>query len=261
MTALQLPAFLHGQYNAIENAAKAEGLRCAAQYQLSSTFPPPMGMKPVAPGDIVFTHNVADIQDEHPAWRLYMASEVVMTLCDVKNDHHLGDIYETAFRQTAWGALYFALSGSAPESAGRTARRLQAVLGFWDSLQHGKYVYQKLNTFLTLEELLTTACGWAMYAWCPEEGGSVYSRIETVSERMVRATKEDCVEAILRQLPHIFSFVDGSKLTHPEVVTHPAAWREHLTTLDPAAFERISGVRPAEVLRKLYQWDRQLDAQ
>ncbi|ATB43352.1 hypothetical protein CYFUS_008832 [Cystobacter fuscus] len=260
MTALQLPAFLHGPITAIENAAKAEGRRCAKQYQVDGTFPAPMEMKAVAPNDLVFTHNVADIHDEHPAWRLYMASEVVMSLCDATSDRHLGDIYEEAFRQTAWGALHFALSGNAPESAARTARRLQAVLGFWDSLQHGRYIHQRLNTFLTLEELLTSACGWATDAWCPEGASSTHSRIEVASERMARATKEDCVEAILRQLPHIFSFADGRKLTHPEVVTNPTAWREHLIAMDDATFERLSGVRPAEVLRSLYQWDRQLGA-
>jgi hypothetical protein len=97
-----------------------------------------------------------------------------------------------------------------------------------------------------------------MDAWCPEGAGSTHSRIEVASERMARATKADCVEAILRQLPHIFSFADGRKLTHPEVVTNPAAWREHLIAMDHTTFERISGVRPAEVLRSLYQWDRQL---
>ena len=260
MTALQLPAFLHGPLTAIENAAKAEGRRCAEQYQVSGTISPPMAMRAVAPNDLVFTHTVADLHDEHPAWRLYMASEVVMSLCDTMSDRHLGEIYEAAFRQTAWGALYFALSGSAPESAARTARRLQAVLGFWDSLQHGRYIHQRLNTFLTLEELLASACGWAMDAWCPEGAGSTHSRIKVASERMAQASKADCVEAILRQLPHIFPFADGKKLTHPEVVTNPTAWREHLMTLDNVAFERISGVRPAEVLRSLYQWDRQLGA-
>src|SRR5690349_13814368 len=99
MTALQLPAFLHGPLTAIENAAKAEGRRCAKQYQVDGTFPPPMEMTTVAPNDLVFTHNVADIHDEHPAWRLYMASEVVMGLCDTTNDRHLGDVYEVALRQ------------------------------------------------------------------------------------------------------------------------------------------------------------------
>ncbi|WNG30312.1 hypothetical protein F0U62_44610 [Cystobacter fuscus] len=260
MTALQLPAFLHGPLTAIENAAKVEGRRCAKHYQVDGTFPPRMDMREVAPNELVFTHNVADLHDEHPDWRLYMASEVIMSPSATMSDRHLIDIYEAAFRQTAWGALHLALSGNAPESAARTAQRLQAVLGFWDALQHGRYIHQRLNTFLTLEELLASACGWAMDAWCPEETGSTHSRIAVASERMARATKEDCVEAILRQLPHIFSFADGKKLSHPEVVTNLTAWREHLIALDNTAFERISGVRPAEVLRSLYQWDRQLDA-
>jgi hypothetical protein len=260
-TTLLLPSFLHGPYITIKSKAKAEGRRCAKQYQLSGTFPLPRESRAVAPGDVVFTHNAVDFQNELPAWRLYMVSEVMMTLYDMdeKNHRHLGNMYETAFRETAWGALYFALSGRAPESAERTALRLQAVLRFWDSLHHGRYLHQKLNTFLTLEELMTAACGWAMDAWCPEGGDSVRSRFAVASERMARATREDCVEAILRRLPHILPFADRSKLNHPEVVMEPSSWREHLASLDAAAFERISGVRPGEVLGRLYRWDRQLD--
>ncbi len=185
-----------------------------------------------------------------------------MSMCEAsgeKNYRHIRDIHETLFRETAWGALYFATAALAPESAERTALRLQAVLRFWDSLQHGRYLYQTLNTFLTLEELMTAACGWAMDAWCPEGGDSVRSRFAVASERMARATREDCVEAILRQLPHILPFADRKQLSHPEVVTDPTSWREHLASLDAAAFERISGVRPGCVLERLYLWDRQLD--
>jgi hypothetical protein len=260
-TTLQLPSFLHGTYASIKNKTKAEGRRCAKQYQLSGSFPQPRELRTVAPGDVVLTHNVVDFQDEYPAWRLYMASEVMMSLYDMdeKNHRHLGNMYETSFRETAWGALYFALSGRAPESAERTALRLKAVLRFWDSLQHERYLYKKLNTFLALEELLTAACGWAMDAWCPGEGNPVRSRFEVASERMAQATREDCIEAILRQLPHILPLADRKQLNHPEVVTDLTAWREHLTTLDASAFERISGVRPGYVLEGLYVWDRELD--
>ncbi|MGZ3459090.1 MAG: hypothetical protein ACXU86_11370, partial [Archangium sp.] len=79
------------------------------------------------------------------------------------------------------------------------------------------------------------------------------------SERMARATREDCVEAILRQLPHVLTSAETERLNHPEVVTNPTAWHEHLASLDAAAFERISGVRPGWVLERLYLWDRQLD--
>jgi len=262
-TTLQLPSFLHGTYTSIERKAKAEGRRCGKQYQLSGTFPQPRELRTVAPGEVVFTHNVVDFQDELPAWRLYMVPEVMMSMYDIdeKNHRQLGNLYEASFRETAWGALFFALSERAPESAERTALRLQAVLRFWDSLHHGRYLHKKLNTFMTLEELMTAACGWALDAWCPEGADSVRSRFELASERMARATREECIEAILRQLPHILPFADRNKLTHPEVVMDPSSWREHLATLDTQAFERISGVRPGSVLQRLYIWDRELNIQ
>lgn len=260
---LQLPSFLHGPSIAIKSKAKAEGRRCAKQYQLSGTLPQPRELRAVAPDEVVFTHNAVDFQAHLPAWRLYMVSEVMMSLYDVdeKNHRHLGNLYETTFRETAWGALYFALSGRAPESAERMALRLQAVVRFWDSLHHGRYLHKTLNPFMTLEELMTDACGWAMDAWCPEGAASVRSRFEVASERMARATREDCVEAILRRLPRILTFVDRSRVHHPHVVMDPTAWREHLATLEAAEFDRISGVRPGAVLGRLYVWDRELGLQ
>lgn len=261
--ALQLPSFLHGTYKAIERKAKAEGHRCAKEYQLSGAIPQPRELLPLAPGDVVLTHTVVDFEKDARAWRLYVLREALMSFveADKKNYRYLDELYEKTFRETPWGALYFALSGIAPHSAERTALRLQAVIRSWDSLHHGRYLHKKLNTFMNLEELMTAACGWAMDTWCPEGGASVRSRFEVASERMARATREECVEAILRRLPPILSFADRRKLNHPETVMDPATWREHLATLDAQEFERISGVCPADVLREMYQWDRQLDVQ
>jgi hypothetical protein len=260
-TTLQLPSFLYGSLSAIRRKAKAEGHRCAKQYQLNGSYPHPREFRTVAPDEIVFTHEVVDFQEERPAWRLHEYWEVLTSLSGTlgKSYRHINDSHEPFFLETAWGALFFAICGPAPDSAERTAPRLKAVLRSWGALQHGRYLHQKLNTFLTLEELMTAACGWAMEAWCPEGGNSVRSRLEVASERMARATRGDCVEAILRQLPHILPFADRQKLSHPEVVMDLASWREHLTTLDAAAFERISGVRPGWVLERLYLWDRQLN--
>jgi hypothetical protein len=261
MTTLQLPSFLHGSSSAIKRQAKTEGQRCAKHYQLHGAYPPPRELRTVAPDEVVFTHEVVDFQEERPAWRLHEYWETLTSLSKTlgKSYRHINASHEPFFRETAWGSLFFAICGPAPDSAERTAPRLNAVLRSWDALQHGRYLHQKLNTFLTLEELMTAACGWAVDAWSPEGGDSVRSRLEVASERMARATREDCVEAILRQLPHILPFADRQKLNHPEVVMDIASWREHLTCLDAATFERISGVRPGWVLERLYLWDRQLD--
>lgn len=260
-TSLQLPSFLHGPRAVVSRKVRAEGRRCAKFYQAHGTFPPPRELLPVDPGDIVFTRNSVDFEPERPAWRPYLLTELVMSLCeslDKKNHVQISESYEVFFRKTAWGALYFITAELAPESAERTALRIQAVLGSWDSLQHGRYLFKKLNTFLGLEELLLEACGWAMDAWCPASGGSVRERLEAASARMARATREDCVNAILGQLPRLFTLVDRQELSHPEMVTQLSSWRKHLATLDATKFERISGGCPAWVLERLYLWDREL---
>lgn len=263
LTTLQLPSFLHGSYLAIETAAKAEGRRCGQEFKTHGVFPPTGELRTIVPGDVVFTHNVVDFDDTQPAWRLYMVSEIIMSVCkaDTKDWRRLAVQYEASLRRTAWGALYCAISGDAPESAERMALRVEALLNAWPSLQHGRYAHKQLGTYLNLEELLTTAIGWVLEAWCPEASGPLPSRFALASERMARATKAECVEAILRRLPPILAFAHRTKLQHPEVVMDIASWREHLATLDAADFERVSGVCPAEVLGAMYQWDRRLNVQ
>ena len=263
-TSLQLPSFLHGPRAVVSRKVRAEGRRCAKFYQAHGSFPHPRELLPIVPGDIVFTRNSVDFEPERPAWRPYLLTELVMSLCealDKKNHVQLSDSYETVFRQTAWGALYFITAELAPESAERTALRIQAVLGSWESLQHGRYRFKKLNTFLGLEELMLEACGWALDAWSPKGAGSVRERLEVASTRMARATREDCVNAILGQLPRLFPLVDRQQLSHPEVVTQLSSWREYLATLDVTKFERISGGCPAWVLERLYLWDREISFQ
>lgn len=159
----------------------------------------------------------------------------------------------------AWGSLFFAIAGNAPWSTSRMAPRLTSLLSFWDSLHHERYLHQKLNTFLNLEELLTTTLGWILDAWCPEGGRSVRSSFEVAVERMARATKTECVEALLRRISHILALADRQQLNHPDVVLNAASWGAYLDTLDASQFERVCAAHPGEVLKRLYQWDRKLD--
>ncbi len=103
---------------------------------------------------------------------------------------------------------------------------------------------------------MVAACGWAMDAWRPEGNASVHERLETAAERMARATREDSIEAILRQMPHALSL--AGDLKHRDVVADPAFQRERLLALDPTSFAHVSGACTAELLDKLYAWDRQL---
>ncbi|HYO72712.1 MAG TPA: hypothetical protein VEU33_42220 [Archangium sp.] len=261
-SSLQLPSFLHGLYPSVCQKTKKEGLRCGEQYRKDGSFPAPRQMLGVASGEVVLTRGVADFQHERPAWRLYMVSEVMLALSEApewQDPFPVRDAYEAFFRETAWGALYFVTAQDAPRSAELSALRLQAVLRFWEPLQSARYLFKTLGPALTLEELMRASCGWAMDAWCPEGETPVQSRLETAAERMARATREDSLEAILRQMPRALSY--ARNLKHRDVVADPSFQRERLAALDPSAFERVSGACTADLLEKLYDWEHELGLQ
>ncbi|WNG17310.1 hypothetical protein F0U63_23540 [Cystobacter fuscus] len=258
----QMPSFLHGLRSTVHQKARKEGERCGEQYLEDGAFPPPRQMLEVPPGEVVLVHEVTDLQHERPAWRLYMVSDVMGGLyeaLDWQNVFPIRDAYEAFCRESAWGALYFVVSPTGPVSAQRTALRLQTMLRFWDTLQSARYRFKTRDAVLTLEELIKASCDWAMDAWCPVADASVHMRLEMAANRMARATREDSIEAILRQMPRALNFARGLK--HRDVVADPAFQRQRLTTLDPVSFEHVSGACTADLLEKLYEWDKQLQTQ
>ncbi len=98
-----------------------------------------------------------------------------------------------------------------------------------------------------------------MEAWCPEGESSVRARLERAAERMARATREDCLEAILRQMPR--ALAAERDLKHREVLADPSFQREHLATLDSRSFERVSGACTSDLLALLFEWDDELGLQ
>lgn len=261
-SALRLPSFLYGTLSAVEQKARQEGLRCGEQYRKDGTFLLPRELLEVPPGEVVLAHEVTDFHRERPAWRLHMAFKVLSGLCeslDWQNSFEVGDAYEAFCRETAWGALYVMLSQTAPMSAERVALRLQAVLRFWESLQSGRYLFKTLGAALSLEELMLASCDWAMDAWCPVGEASVRARLETAAERMARATREDSLEAILRQMPR--ALVLARNLRHRDVVSDPEFLRQRFGALDSRAFERVSAACTPDLLGQVYAWDRQLGKQ
>lgn len=169
------------------------------------------------------------------------------------------DAYEDFCLETAWGALYFALAQMGPVSAQRTAKRLQAVLRFWEPLQSARYLFKKLGTVQTLEDVMVASCDWAMDAWCPVGDASVRERLAMAAERMARATREECIEAIFREMPR--ALVHAGKLKHRSVVADPDFQRERLVTLDSGTFDRVSAACTGHLIWLLTIWDRELKKQ
>ncbi|WP_375771050.1 hypothetical protein NR798_09150 [Archangium gephyra] len=259
---LQLPSFLHGTFRSVQQKAKREGLRCGEQYQKDGTFPLPRQLLEVPLGEVVVVRDVVDFLHERPAWRLYMVSDVMSGLresLDWQNTLSMRTAYEAFFRETAWGAVFFATTYLHPMSAERMAQRLQAVLRFWEPLQCARYLFKKLGEAHTLEELMVASCDWAMDAWCPGQDAPVRERMALAAERMARATREDCIEAIFREMPR--ALAHAGKLKHRNVVADPVFQRERLATLDARAFERVSGALTGELISLLLDWDHELGVQ
>ncbi|WP_224250292.1 hypothetical protein [Hyalangium gracile] len=257
-----MPSFLHGTLMNVARKTRKEGHRCGEQYRKDGTFPTPREMLEVSPGDVVIAHEVVDFQHEQPAWRLYMLSGVMRGVNEAMEYQHafqVRDAYEDFCRETAWGALHCAIEPNGPVSCARTAVRLQAVLPFWEPLESVRYLFKKLDTEVTLEALLMASNDWAMDAWCPVSEGSVRTRLQMAADRMARATRDDCIEAILRQMPRALEFARGLK--HRDLLADPSFQHQRLTLLTPEAFERLSAARTSDLLGQVYAWDRQLAQQ
>lgn len=260
VSSLQWPPFLHGTYASVQDETREEGLRCGDQYRKRGSFSLPLQVLEVSPSDVVVTHEVADFQREHPAWRLYMVSHVMRGLreaLDWQNTLPLRDAYETVFRDTAWGALFFAIAQMGPVSARHTAPRLEAVLRFWEPLESARYLFKTPGQQLTLDELMDSACGWAMEAWSPQSDGTIRERLARAAQSMAHATRQESLEAILRQMPRVLPL--ARNLKHRAFVADPSFQRERLCALDDWAFERVSGACTADLLGQLYAWDRELE--
>jgi hypothetical protein len=73
---------------------------------------------------------------------------------------------------------------------------------------------------------------------------------------MARATREECLEAVLRVMPVVVE-VDLD-LRHNEVLRDPGFLRERLSALPPEKFEELSSADKYVVCGQLFDWHREL---
>ncbi len=164
--------------------------------------------------------------------------------------------FESFCLSTPWGALYHAISPPPPRGAEHMATRLAALLRFWDVLLGPRYAYRVPDTHHTLDELIAYIYGLTMGAWCPQEATSVHEHLTRTVERMARATREDCLEAVLRVIPQVVRM--NTDLQNRERLADPVFLREGLAALSPGDFAALSSADRYAVNGQLYAWDRAL---
>ncbi|WP_338023717.1 hypothetical protein [Archangium primigenium] len=196
---------------------------------------------------------------DRPSWRLHMFVDVFMELAEGVPDNQrqrVEESFETFCLGTPWGALYHAISPPPQRDAEHMATRLAALLRFWDVLQGPRYAYRVPDTHHTLDALIAYIYGLTLEAWCPRESASVREHLARTVEHMARATREDCLEAILRVAPSLVRM--NTDLQNRERLTDPVFLREGLAALSPGDFASLSSADRYAVNGQLYAWDRAL---
>lgn len=259
---LELPAMLHGLQRTILREVRAKGRQWAREYLKTGRFTPPQHMLKVAPGELLVLHSGADSHlVPQPRWRVHLFADVFSSLSEgvpQAERQRMEEVFESFCLGTPWGALYHCVSPPPPRSAERMARRLAALLRFWDVLQVSRFAFWFERPY-TLEELVENIYGRTLEAWCPERPASVREHLVLTVGRMSQATREECMEAVLRVMPALLAVDTGFE--HRETLGDPDFLREHLRALSPKDFEEISSGYPYTVTLQLSDWDRALGRQ
>ena len=255
---LEFPAWLYGTTAAILRKARAEGRWWAREYLKTGAFPQPRQMRQVPPGEVLVMRSGGEFDLGRTRWWVHMFGGVFMDLNEgvpKEERQRMRDAFESFCLSTPWGALYHAVSPRPPHSAVRMANRLASVLRFWDVLQGPRYAFWPGRKY-TLEELMEDIYGKTLEAWCPGGPASVREHLALTVERMSRATREECMEAVLRVMPVVVEM--DADLKHREVLSDPDFLRERLRALPPEDFEDVSSAYKYALSGQLWAWYREL---
>jgi len=256
---LEFPAMLYGSTSNIRRKVSAAGQWWAREYLETGVFPQPRRMRQVLPGEVLVMHAGAEFDLGSTRWWMHMFVDVFMGLDEGVPEQarqRTEEAFESFCLSTPWGALYHAASPPPPWSAGRMAKRLAAVLRFWEVLQGPRYAYG-LPKSLTLEGLMEYIYRQTLEAWCPGGPASVREHLTLAVERMARASREECLEAVVRVMAALVEM--NKKLKHRDVLEDPAFLRERLRALPPEKFEDLSSADRYAVNDQLHDWARELE--
>jgi len=257
---LEFPAMLHGQIGTIRREVGAKGQGWAREYLKTGAFTQPRRMLQVPHGEPLVMHSAAEFEFiRRSSWRIHMFASVFMSLNESipeEEYQRARESFESFCLGAPWGALYHAVSPPPLRSAEQMAKRLAALLRFWDVLQGPRYAYRVPDTHHTLDELMEYIYRETLEAWFPGGPASVREHMTLTVDRMSRATREDCMEALLRVIPVLVE-VD-TEFKHREVLRDPGFLRERLAALPPEDFEEVSSAYKYTVTLQLAVWDRAL---
>lgn len=257
---LEFPAFLHGSLATTRRRVRAESHRWTREFLQTGGFTLPERMRPVLPGEVVVTHMGAEFLAPDSSWRLQVFIEVFPELgrgLPAPERQRIREAFEAFCLNSPWGALHYCVAPPPKRSAENMARRLTALMRFWEVLESPRYAFWFYNRPYKLEDLVHDIYGRTLEAWCPDGPPSVREHLSLTVELMARATRQDCEQALLRLAPVLIQMDPDFK--HLKVLSDLDFLRERFASLSPRDFDSVSSAYMYTVTSQLADWDRELD--
>ncbi|HRI62824.1 MAG TPA: hypothetical protein PK156_01255 [Polyangium sp.] len=254
--ALLFPAFVYGDHAVCRRKMRAEAKKWAKRVDDGKDFPEPK-LIPVPPGSLMICAQVeADIiafgaGAHNPRWFFYLVDYLrVETLGKSSLSRAVFQPQFEAFAcRYPWGALSVAMSGGIA-SVDRVARRLEAVLSFWEQLDTLRY--RRIRQ-MTLADLMFVFYEGTIRMWVDAPAGSVKDALRVVSAQM-RTASED--EIHTRMIRHLHEVADTDpNLKHREWLQSPGLIEAEVLRTKETNPERYQSLSTAlevpQYLRKL----------
>ncbi len=238
--ALLFAAFVYGDHSVCRRKMKAEAIKWAKRYEQRGDFPEPK-MISVPLGSVMYcdrssfemlamgfqfhvesattlitqrfvptTLEIGPPMKGHDAqWYFYLvddlASETSMSLTiPFEEKPRFRIAYEASVCRYPWGALSFVINPpmNMPETIDVVARRLEAVLSFWEKLDRLQYIDRYLKK-ITLSELMFFYYEGTIRMWGDASVGSVKDALRAVAEQMRTATEDEIHTRMMRRLHEV----------------------------------------------------------
>ena len=256
---IQFPTFLRGTVSSLRRSAKRVGQQWATAYREQQRFPEPK-LEVLTPGSLIYLKLASDLAHERQEWRLYFVQIVAGEICealDYQDYARVSAEFEAYTAGWPWGALDAAVEHPVPNSAPVVARRIEAVLGFWEPLSTLRYV-DRTPQAVSLDAVMTNHFSGMLEMWLPARSGNIREDLAAAVEAMRRASAEDIRERLVEALARAAR--SESRFRHGELLTDPGWLSAAVGRLQPDVYEGLTGGNISDLLRTLFIFDESAEA-
>lgn len=249
---MEFPNFLFGTFSEVQGRATRLGKAWAKAYEGTGRFPEAKA-GPIAPGDLVVTLHVNDLDRGTPRWRLYgvgLLRSAIYEAMQWRDSERVAHAFEQQTRSTPWGALSACLGHVAPNSIEVETARVRALLAVWEPLSELRYVPAGVVRVTNLDVVIEQTYEGLLATWCKTPGGDLRKRLDHAADTMTAATPEQVRAAVVGRMSEV-ARADPRLMAKPELAD-PSHLAALLRTIDQRAITDMEAGYTSAIRGALY---------